>query len=826
MRHKTLGQRIKDKWEYLRSHVNEHFLQYVTFALALMIAYSHSVLVPISGQSMVTLLIYIPLLIGFVITYTYLISPYISRQFYNKVAIVYLCYVLGAYFIRMTLNLNNESFNWLNFKEFWDLNFLPVFIFILGGSLFLKSKAGRRRRWGEKLNLDYLMTQFFVMFCLTGNVFKDRFLSNELLAVEDKIDFTYLSHLFWYDLGFYLFFLMIGFLGLKGLKDLKRNKPSLALALTMSTFLSTIFNYCVQVGITDTGAHYDAYIASGATLFQIVCFTAVSMLVYAISNRYLLGTAINVILGVGISVINAIKFELRKEPLILPDFAWVNNIVFFKEYMSFPIVISVIGAISVIGLGLFFSRRFSILVGAIYESWKQRLLCLLVVFGLFFGTSTLFRYNNDGKIAPYIPVLSSVYNLYDVNWFGINANARFQSLSFVWFRQYSETAMEMPKGYNKERIKQIYSRYRKLSEELNASRSQNITDQTVIYVLSESFTDMTRFDSVTLSGDPLPNIHRIEEETTSGLMKSDGYGGGTANMEFQSLTGLPMYNYSNMVSIMYADVVPKIAKLPSLSDAYAPKNRIAIHLANANNYSRSVVYDKLNFKTFVAAEGSKDKPDSFVLYGGYPSDRSTYQNILSKIDTDQNQFFSVMTMQNHAPMSETENMELQAEGEKFGTEGNQTLTNYVNLLKETDRSTEDFLNQLKAIDKKITVVFYGDHLPGFFPAHFFDQDPSKQYLTDYFIWSNYETPKLDYPEVNSSDFGAELLEVTNSRVSPYYALLTEVLKKNTANQGGAPVDKQIAEDLKMVQYDISAGKNYIGQHPDFFELPGSRKEGK
>ncbi|WP_250851061.1 hypothetical protein [Streptococcus equi] len=71
------------------------------------------------------------------------------------------------------------------------------------------------------------------------------------------------------------------------------------------------------------------------------------------------------------------------------------------------------------------------------------------------------------------------------------------------------------------------------------------------------------------------------ETTTSGLMTSDGYGGGTANMEFQSLFGLPKYNLNPTVSILYSDVFPKLKFSPAISNAFSPKDRIVLHLASA-----------------------------------------------------------------------------------------------------------------------------------------------------------------------------------------------------------------------------------------------------
>ena len=178
-----------------------------------------------------------------------------------------------------------------------------------------------------------------------------------------------------------------------------------------------------------------------------------------------------------------------------------------------------------------------------------------------------------------------------------------------------------------------------------------------------------------------------------------------------------------------------------------------------------------------------------------------------------------MTMQNHGQWFATDLSDITASGEGLTSDQNASLTNYARLLSYTDSSTAEFLQKLEGIDKKITVVFYGDHLPGLYPQTMFNNNPELQYLTDYFIWSNHGTAKYDYPLVNSSDFPAELLVHTNSRVSPYYALLTEVLNKASVDKDKLDSDgKQIANDLKMIQYDLTEGKGYILNHSDFFKF--------
>lgn len=96
------------------------------------------------------------------------------------------------------------------------------------------------------------------------------------------------------------------------------------------------------------------------------------------------------------------------------------------------------------------------------------------------------------------------------------------------------------------------------------------------------------------------------------------------------------------------------------------------------------------------------------------------------------------------------------------------------------------------------MVFYGDHLPGLYPDSAFNKHIENKYLTDYFIWSNGTNEKKNHPLINSSDFTAALFEHTDSKVSPYYALLTEVLNKASVDKSpDSPEVKAIQNDLKI-----------------------------
>ncbi|HFU4065402.1 TPA: sulfatase-like hydrolase/transferase, partial [Streptococcus suis] len=252
---------------------------------------------------------------------------------------------------------------------------------------------------------------------------------------------------------------------------------------------------------------------------------------------------------------------------------------------------------------------------------------------------------------------------------------------------------------------------------------------------------------------------------------------------------------------------------PSISNQFQSKNRYVIHPSNSTNYNRKTIYSSLGFEKFISHLNTDEKMQSVEVVGANISDRTAYLNVLNRIDAQSSQFFSVITMQNHIPHKLDSPESIQATGENFTEEENASLTSYSRLLSVTDSETKEFLDRLSEFDKKITVVFYGDHLPGIYPDSVFKENPELQYMTDFFIWSNYQTKKTEIKRVYSSDFLATLLEHTNAKVTPYQALLTRVAEESNLSIE----DGEAFEDLKMIEYDLTEGKNYLQNSLNFFE---------
>lgn len=646
------------------------------------------------------------------------------------------------------------------------------------------------------------------------------FVSGKVAEFADKNQFDlYIEYitgqtLLWFSIGFILFASFYNSLREIGLHHFGR-----ANAIFSSFVFAVIFNLLFQAGVIQEGDIVGRFILPMATLFQIIAIFSVCLLVYVIINRYLYASLLIFITGIGFAIVNSIKNQYRQEPLIPTDFIWIKEPQLFVSFVDLALFLTVL-IIVVVLFYVVWNIQIIMPSKRIFAKWDIRLVLLFIFFGLVQITSQTFQNEEKGKVPNNIPVLSVLHNWVDVTWKGLSINASYKSLAYVWSRQLTQVVMETPENYTQEQIEAILSKYRAKADDINKNREKSIKNQTVIYILSESFSDPRRISSNQISQNPIPEIERIRTETTSGLMHSDGYGGGTANMEFQTLSGLPFYNYSGSTSNLYVEVVPNMQYLPSISRSFDGKDSYVIHPSGANNYNRINIYKDLGFENLYFTSESPQKITDRNLEGVNVSDRSVYNEVLSKIKPERNQFFSVITMQNHVPWSSGQPVELVGTNTLLNEQQNADLTSYSRLLYHTDTATREFLEKLKTIDKEITVVFYGDHLPGFYPLSVFKDQPNLQFETDYFIWSNKNDFKMDHPMINSSDFAAALLEKTNSKVSPYYALLYEVLKERQLSaEGQFNRDSEAERDLAMIQYDITSGKGFSSQTPVFFEVP-------
>lgn len=428
------------------------------------------------------------------------------------------------------------------------------------------------------------------------------------------------------------------------------------------------------------------------------------------------------------------------------------------------------------------------------------------------------------------------------------SGARINGPLIQYLNNVDVTVMPKPNGYSAATMSKVVHRYQKEAHLINRHRRNQLGQQTIIFNLSESFANPNRVPGVKLRSNPIPFVTKMVKKNTGGIMVSSGYGGGTANMEYMTLTGYCLCNFSPTLPTPYTQLVPNLQRNPSIVDSF--RHSVAIHPYIGTFYSRVTVYQKFGFDRFLYLGSRYPIKHQFKIdRSPYLSDRTAYANTLDQVDNKQRgQFINLVTMQNHFPYDQHfyNNLSRYAATTVSDGTNSDAVNDFATGIHYTDNYLRYFIRQIDHIDKPITIVFYGDHLPGIY-GNDMNKDGLKLHETDYFIYSNRYARTHGARNLHSysrfvtpNDFIAMVAKQTNSRVNWYQALLTAVYEKlpamtidtnesttnsyNTSsefvNQHGQIIkessltkkQRQILHDYRLIQYDVTAGKHYTDKY--------------
>ena len=643
-------------------------------------------------------------------------------------------------------------------------------------------------------------------------------------------------------------------------------------------------NFLQQV----TGDAYH-YLSSASCYLNMIALVLIYLLLVTLVNRFWVGTALFGAFVMVFAVATKIKITMRSEPIIPSDLGFLSggggggagDVASFVTDDSRPLVNTAIAwlvwfVVICVILQCVDKRR-----AFIYCSWRHPIAGPKNIFGLICRilapiVSVLLLISYAGVLSnPQAPQRKTLSKIgYSPTLWNVQQDAETNGALTTFLSLTPVKAMEAEPEYSQAAMQQIKNRYAQAADEINAQRSQNLTDNTVVMILSESFSDPNRVPNVHFGADPMPNIRALGQTTTSGLMLSPGYGGGTANIEFQQMTGLNMANFSDTLLSPYQQLVATRPKFYSFNqmwnehcgDEYSTSCSIGYHPFKQFFYLRGVNYKKFGFSHLYTLDSDPKiaHGEAYVGPNGTKtevSDEEAYKNVVEEIrtNTEQNkpsQYIQLITMQNHAPYPDLYGSENEFHGvnetpDTVPERG--IIATYAKNVQRTDEATANFLNELDGIDKPITVVFYGDHLPGIYNTANADKNNALTlHETNYFIWSNrasashdVKLPESDAAYTSSNYFMTQAAEHMNARISPYLALLDELhaevpAMSRSVNAGvwsakgeptllddnGEVIDtntlsskaKQLLADYKMVQYDMSVGKNYL-MDMGFMDIP-------
>ncbi len=454
------------------------------------------------------------------------------------------------------------------------------------------------------------------------------------------------------------------------------------------------------------------------------------------------------------------------------------------------------------------------------------------------------------RFALALPLLGAFYQMMDYNNFSW-ARDRLQVIPIMWDQteNYRHNGFTMafalnlpmanvtaPAGYMSDAIDKIPTK------PMPAGTSHR-SKPDVIVLMSESFWDPTRLPNVKLSPDPMPTIREMQ----SGNVFSPEFGGMTANVEFEALTG-----FSNAFlpygSIPYQQYIRN--PIPSLATFFRGEGYVsrAVHPFQKWFWNRSAVYKAFGFEQFK----SEENMPVMQKRGIFASDESLTKEIIRQADQLRDPFFFfTVTLQGHGPYEANRYAKntIKVEG-NLPAADKQVLETYAQGIKEADDSLKMLMDWAKERDRETIIVLFGDHLPPLntvYPNTGFMNEITAarkgsleqmkaQHETPLVVWSNKTGPVKDIGTISPAFLSYQILKQGGFE-HPYYTgflgnifdkyrvidryMLVDTAGKETAAWSRQKTIAPMIRDYRFLQHDMMFGQRFgterfFESHADLF----------
>jgi phosphoglycerol transferase MdoB-like AlkP superfamily enzyme len=620
---------------------------------------------------------------------------------------------------------------------------------------------------------------------------------------------------------------------LRGSSDRPRSRGRVLLTYLLGLLLTVFFSWAVIV-VLDASSfpaplhHLRARMFDSPALVpSLMAVWVFVMLWVALIGRLWLALGILTAFTALLGAVNATKLELRNDPLYPSDYTFLSQPSFLFSMVSpSRLVLGAIGLALLVaigwGLGWLVGR---VLPNVAKGAGRRELIAIrvgravivLLCLVLLWMAGNFNEPNNAWKAA---------FNSTGLRWRDWDQRVNYQRNGFVAGLLFNMhvTAMNEPKGYSKAAVMKIADKYAAEAAAMNKGRTGSLDDVNVVTILSESFSDPTWLKSLKFTSNPIPRTTALMNQTLSGKMLAPGYGSGTANVEFEVLTGMSLSQLKPQISVAYEQVVSKDKTFPSAVDWFLQHGHtpLAIHPFSPRMYARTSVYKAFGFDRFI----SKDQL-SYKSHGGgrFIDDKSAFDEVLQQIRDHQKPVMThLVTMQNHMPFGGQYDDPLTPQG--LPPSFTRLAGQYNRGIARTDQELSDFLATLKKDKEPTAVVFWGDHLPPqIYPQSLFKKEGVRNmHQTPFLIWSNGKPLKhTPLPTTSPTQLLPHLFDAMNVPIPPWYALLDSLDKQIPAMDAGmyingqdqlvkkdqlSPEARKVLSDYRMIMYDLSIGKRY------------------
>ena len=492
---------------------------------------------------------------------------------------------------------------------------------------------------------------------------------------------------------------------------------------------------------------------------------------------------IAVIAWLTVGVVDFIVLHNRVTPFNANDFKMLNdalNVVvhYFKFYeIILVVVLIVIGIAAIVIAAIKFPKTKDPVPfkSAIPLSVGLFLLNLLLVLGSV----------KIGIMKRTFPNLANAYQEY--------------GLPYCFGCSIVDKGIKKPSGYSKSGVENVI---KSLPSPTQAEQLLNNERPNIIFIQLESFFDPKRIAGIRFDTDPIPNFTHLYNNFSSGLLTVPSISAGTANTEFEVLTGMNMADFGSG-EYPYRTILQSST---SESMAYNMKQLgyscHAIHNNTASFYGRDVVFSNLGFDDYDTLETMPNVEKNAL---GWAKDKVLYREIISALNsTPGSDYIFAVSVQGHGKYPDEEildaSIELTKVDDAYDDSTIYGLKYYTSQLNEMDAFIGSLVSYLSERHEKTVLVLYGDHLPGF---DFEDTSLTEGTLlqTEYIIWSNFPMR-----EMHRDLYAFQLSAYVQERLDFHEGLLTRLHSKFLEDTDSDP--EQYLEKLHVLSYDMLYGEQF------------------
>lgn len=559
------------------------------------------------------------------------------------------------------------------------------------------------------------------------------------------------------------------------------NRFSILFHALLSCFLvfiiEVISRRSLSSAITFIGGHTLAYLYN-----SLIIFVSLS-LVYFFRRRALARVIIGG-LWLFLGIINGCILAQRVTPFGYTDLKMVTDLLTMQNTNYFTAgqaLLAVIGVLAFIGFCVWLWAK-----GPKFQGKTNKLLTFVFVASCFIWVPiTTEAAQNQDIIASYFANIAQGYENY----------------GFVYGFSSSvvDRGMSKPEDYSKETIENIEASVQ--TEPTSASQEDM---PNVVVVLLESFIDPSEVNFLECSEDPIPNFHNLESNYSSGYMTVPVVGAGTANTEFEVLTGMSL-QYFGTGEYPYKTILKQTDCESIASDlSKLGYGTHVVHNNGGNFYSRANAFSMMGFDTFTSKELMNIT--EYTPLGSWPTDDILIDETIKAMDAtpDQQDLVYTITVQGHGdyPTEKViENPEITVSGAEDEATNNQ-WEYYINEIHEVDKFIGNLTQALAERDEDTILVLWGDHLPTLGLSEE-DMATGDIFKTKYVTWNNFGMAKED-ADLTSY----QLLAHLTGQLGIHEGTIFRFHQSQSASE-------TYLRDLENLQYDLLYGNRYAyhGEEP-------------